>query len=91
MSNKLQEINNLKESLAQNPQHTIQIGHNCYERIDKETIKQLCVECGGKGFYLLMQGFPNPLNQTRQGDLVPCECEDGFKYSKMIEEYGKSL
>jgi len=67
----------------------IQIGHNNFERIDKETIKMLCANCGGKGFYLLMQGFPNPLNTGRQGDLVACDCEQGFIYSKMIEDHGK--
>jgi len=88
MSNNLQEINNLAQLLAQKPQLTIPIGHNCFERIDQQTIKQLCVECGGKGFYLLMQGFPNPLNTNRQGEIVACECENGFKYSKMIKEHG---
>ena len=43
----------------------------------------LCVSWGGKGFYLLMQGFPTDKNA--KGDFVFCdECEDGFKYSQMI-------
>jgi len=59
--------------------------------VDKDTIKQLCVICGGKGFYLLMQGFPNAKIRPKQGEIIPCDCEDGFKYSKMIKDYhGKS-
>jgi len=46
----------------------------------------LCVSCGGKGFYLLIT------MGDKKGELQACEeCEDGFKYSKMLEEYnGKS-
>jgi len=65
----------------------IQISHNCFEKLDKDTIKMVCVSCGGKGFYLLIQGFPTIHNK---GEIVACECEDGFKYSKMlVEDYGK--
>lgn len=90
MSNNLQEVNNLKQLLGQLQQsRIIQTGHNYYEKIDKETVKRLCVTCGGKGFYLLMQGFPdtkNPRNITGRGEVVFCEeCEDGFKYSKMVK------
>jgi len=91
MSDKLQEINNLAQELTQNPQRLIQIGHECFEQVDKDTIKQLCVSCGGKGFYLLIQGFPDSKLKTRQGEIMPCDCEDGFKYSKMLEkDYGSS-
>ena len=85
MSNKLQEIKNLKELLIQHPQRTIQIGHSCFEQVDKDTIKQLCVRCGGKGFYLLVTVG------NHKGELVFCgECEDGFKYSKALkEDHGK--
>jgi len=55
--------------------------------VDKDTIKQLCVSCGGKGFYLLMQGFPNQKDSAKLGEIIPCDCEDGFKYSKMLTEY----
>ena len=41
----------------------------------------LCVSCGGKGFYLLVT-----VGNTK-GVITPCDCEDGFKYSNMIEEY----
>jgi len=42
----------------------------------------LCVRCGGKGFYLLLQGFPTDKNP--KGEIVACnECEKGFKYSDM--------
>jgi len=38
-----------------------------------------------------MQGFPNPKNPRDikgKGEVIPCEeCEEGFKYSKSIEEY----
>ena len=89
MSKHLQEIKNLKDKLIRNPQNTIQIGHSCFERIDDNTIKQLCVSCGGKGFYLLMQGFPGRTG-NRSGEIVGCEmCEKGFKYSKLgIDEHG---
>jgi len=41
----------------------------------------LCVSCGGKGFYLLVTVG------NKKGELVFCgECEDGFKYSKMLKE-----
>ena len=86
MSNNLQEINNLKQELLQNPLRTIQIGHSNYERIDNDTIKILCVACGGKGYYLLMQGFPTDTNA--KGEIVSCDCEKGFKYSKMNDNHG---
>jgi len=58
-------------------QTIIQTGHNFTEKIDKETNKILCLECGGKGFYLLVQ------NGNTKGELVHCEyCEKGFKYIK---------
>jgi len=42
----------------------------------------LCVSCGGKGFYLLVTVG------NKIGEIIPCEeCEDGFKYSKMLKEY----
>jgi len=51
-------------------------GHEFTEKIDKETDKVLCMECGGKGFYLLIQ-FGNT-----KGELISCDCEQGFKYRK---------
>jgi len=69
-------------------QNIVLTGHNLYEQHDKDTIKRLCVSCGGKGFYLLMQGFPNAKSRPKTGEMIPCEeCEDGFKYSKMLSEY----
>jgi len=59
--------------------------------VDKDTIKRLCVTCGGKGFYLLMHGFPNKRDLHRKGEIVSCNCEDGFKYRKikgLREHYG---
>jgi len=56
--------------------------------VDKDTIKRLCITCGGKGFYLLMHGFPDPKNPrsiTGKGEIIPCDCEDGFKYSQMVK------
>jgi len=68
-----------------NPKNIIQIGHSFAERIDKETNKVLCVECGGKGFYLLIQ------NGNTKGELVGCECEKGFKYFKgELNNHGQS-
>jgi len=69
-----------------NPSRIIQIGHSCFERIDRDIIKQLCVTCGGKGFYLEMIGFPDKTDPNRKGELVSCDCEQGFKYSKLIKE-----
>ena len=46
----------------------------------------LCVTCGGKGYYLEMIGFPDKTDPNRKGVIVPCDCEDGFKYSKMIDD-----
>jgi len=60
-------------------------GRDLYEQHDKDTIKQVCVSCGGKGFYLLIQGVPG-INEPK-GVLTECECEDGFKYRKLVEEY----
>jgi len=44
------------------------------------------VTCGGKGFYLEMIGFPDKTDPNRKGELVSCDCEQGFKYSKLIKE-----
>jgi len=58
-------------------QDLILTGHNYLEKIDEKTNKVLCVECGGKGFYLLVQA------SNRIGEFVHCEyCEKGFKYIK---------
>jgi len=62
--------------LLNHPMDTIRIGHSFAEKIDEQTNKVLCVECGGKGFYLLLQ-FGNS-----KGEIVNCECEKGFKYIK---------
>jgi len=65
-------------------QRLIQTGHSFAEKIDSKTHKILCVECGGKGFYLLVQA------QNRRGEFVNCEyCERGFKYIKReLKDYG---
>jgi len=78
----------LKAHLIRNPLSLTQTGHNLYEKHDKDTLKSVCISCGGKGFYLLMRGVPGP-NNTK-GEVMPCElCEDGFKYSKDVEKiYG---
>jgi len=68
-----------------NPKNIIQIGHSFKEKIDSQTDKVLCVSCGGKGFYLLMQ------YGTDKGELVGCDCEKGFKYFKgELNNHGKS-
>jgi len=43
------------------------------------------VECGGKGFYLLVS------IENRRGEFVNCGyCEKGFKYIKReVKDYGK--
>jgi len=68
------------------PQNIIQTGLNCAEKIDERTNKILCVECGGKGFYLLVHVG------NKKGEIVSCEmCEEGFKYIKRgLKRYGKS-
>jgi len=59
-------------------------GHSIVEKIDEQTHKILCVECGGKGFYLLIQ-FGNT-----KGELISCDCEEGFKYRKReLKDYGE--
>jgi len=65
-------------------------GHSYYEQVDNNTIKQLCVTCGGKGFYLLMQGFPNKRDPHAKGEIMFCDqCEDGFKYLRHLKNpYG---
>jgi len=56
-------------------QDIILTGHKFAEKIDDKTHKILCVTCGGKGFYLLMNFW------NQKGDIVSCEmCEKGFKY-----------
>jgi len=67
-------------------QDLILTGHSFVEKIDEKTNKILCVECGGKGFYLLIQ------NGNTKGELVYCQyCEKGFKYIKReLKDYGKS-
>jgi len=54
--------------------------------VDKDTIKQLCVNCGGKGFYLLMQGFPNSKAIGKKGEIMSCDCEAGFNYKQRVEQ-----
>jgi len=85
MSNKLQEISNLQQEIQHlSVKDSTLITLNWFEKHDKNTIKQLCVTCGGKGFYLLMQGFPTDKNP--KGDFVFCEdCEDGFKYKSVLK------
>jgi len=62
----------------------IQTGHSFAEKIDSKTNKVLCMECGGKGFYLLVQVG------NHKGELVACDyCEKGFKYIKReVKEHG---
>lgn len=53
----------------------------------------LCVSCGGKGYYLLMHGFPDPKNPRAikgNGEIVSCDCEKGFNYFEDKIEHGKS-
>jgi len=71
--------------LDKNPKNIIQIGHSFKEKIDDLTNKILCVTCGGKGVYLLIE-----YGQTK-GELVSCEkCEKGFRYEKILKNHGKS-
>jgi len=59
-----------------NQQRIILTGHNIFEQVDKDYRKKLCVNCGGKGFYLLIE-YGN-----HKGELIGCDCEKGFKYFK---------
>jgi len=62
----------------------IKTGHSFTEKIDNLTQKILCVTCGGKGFYLLIE------NSQTKGELVSCEmCEQGFKYEQIGMKHGK--
>ncbi len=58
-------------------------GHKLYEKIDDKTKKVLCVTCGGKGFYLLCSIYDH------KGELVSCDCENGFKYKAILKNHGK--
>jgi len=58
--------------------------HKFAEKIDDKTNKILCVTCGGKGFYCLMNFW------TKKGELVSCEmCEKGFRYVPRDLNHGK--
>jgi len=71
--------------LTQNPLSIDRTGHDLYEQHDKDTIKQVCVSCGTKGYYLLIQGVPG-INEAK-GVLVECDqCENGYKYRKLLKE-----
>jgi len=61
----------------------IKTGLNFTEKIDDLTNKILCVTCGGKGFFLEII-----VGETK-GELVSCDCEQGFKYLKMGMKHGK--
>jgi len=61
----------------------IQTTHDLLEKIDNDTKKTLCVSCGGKGFYLLCSIFDH------KGEIISCECENGFKYSAILNNRGK--
>ncbi len=52
----------------------------------------LCVKCGGKGYYLLMIGFPDKTDPHKKGEIVGCEmCEKGFKYLQLgKDDHGSS-
>jgi len=53
---------------------------NLIEKIDDRTWKQLCSQCGGKGFYL-HQNYNLTLNKIDKSELVSCNlCESGFIY-----------
>jgi len=53
---------------------------NKIERIDDKTFKQICRQCGGKGYYLL-QNFNLMTNTIDKKEFVNCEiCEGGFIY-----------
>jgi len=85
MSNNLQEIKNLQAKIKTvSPKNFALTTLNWFEQHDQNTIKQLCVSCGGKGFYLLIQGVPG--GKQTKGILTACDCEDGFIYKKMMSE-----
>jgi len=52
---------------------------NLIERIDDKTFKQLCKQCGGKGYYL-HQNFNLSTNKIDKSEIVSCNCEEGFIY-----------
>jgi len=46
----------------------------------KEIFKQLCKQCGGKGFYLHYNMNPDTMKIDKK-ELLSCDkCEDGFIY-----------
>jgi len=55
---------------------------NAYERIDESTIKAICRQCGGKGFYL-HQNYNVTSATIDESEIVNCDqCESGFIYGK---------
>jgi len=65
-------------------QRGILTAHKFGEKIDNSTNKILCVTCGGKGYYLLIE------YGSHNGELVYCEaCEKGFRYVERDPNHGK--
>jgi len=53
---------------------------NLIEVIDDQTVRQLCPQCGGKGFYLHIWADPVTKKPYKK-EFVSCEvCEGGFKF-----------
>jgi len=69
-------------SLNQILQETARNIFNKIEKIDSVTFKQLCRQCGGKGFYL-HQNYNMTTNKIDKQELLSCEvCEEGFIYGE---------
>jgi len=52
---------------------------NLIEKIDSKTFKQLCIQCGGKG-YFFHNWVDIDTNKIYKKEIVSCNCENGFKY-----------
>lgn len=53
---------------------------NIIERIDDKTFRQLCAQCGGKGFYIHILA-DSVTKKPYKTEIVSCEvCEGGFKF-----------
>jgi len=59
---------------------------NLIEKIDSQTFKQLCRQCGGKGYYI-HQNFDLTSKIITKSEIVNCDkCESGFIYGQKIKE-----
>jgi len=63
---------------------------NLIEKIDSKIFKQICAQCGGKGYYL-HQNFDITRGIIDHSEIVNCDqCENGFRYGQKIKSGTRS-